>query len=225
MLNFARIITDDRNGRAMARALDAAAEYFNARVQAGLEQLYDVDKMSERRLDDVAWEYSLPWYDYNADIETKRRVIKSMRKTLMTIGTPRAVAEVVSSILGGTARLTEWPEYGGQAYHFRIISSDTVLSLNERAKLYAAINTVKNVRSVMDEMVWAYVSNGDVYVAGKAFAAFKYESRVNRASAESIFTVTGEDAILLGTFTVDENGNAYSVYAVNTDTDENAEVK
>lgn len=167
-LNIPQVILNDRNGRAMAAAVNAMAEYFLQRVQGGLSELMDVDSMSENRLDDLAWEYDLPWYDYHAAVESKRRTIKSMRSTLMTMGTPKAVADVISAMLGSKARLSEWQEYGADAYHFRVVSSSTILPQAEREKLYSAIAAIQNVRSIMDEILWAYGGDGVLFTGGKA---------------------------------------------------------
>lgn len=172
-LNVPQVILNDRNGRAMAAAVNAAAEYFLEKVQSGLSELMDVDAMSESRLDDLAWEYDLPWYDYTADVETKRRTIKNMRSTLMAMGTPKAVADVISAMLGSKARLSEWREYGAEAYHFRVVSSTTILPQTEREKLYSAIAAIQNVRSVMDEILWAYGGDGVLFTGGKAEIYFR----------------------------------------------------
>ena len=167
-LNFAQLILNDRNGRAMAAAIDAAAEYFLKHVNEGVKQITDVDSMTEARLDDVAWEYDLPWYDYSATVDVKRRTIKTIRPTLMTMGTPSAVTNVIGAMLGSKARLAEWFDYGAVAYHFRVVSSSAIIPQTEREKLYTAIAAVQNVRSVLDGIVWAYDANGAVFTGGKA---------------------------------------------------------
>ena len=159
-----QFIMRDRNGRALAMAIDAAMAKFKQIVQKGLADINDTDNMDEWRLDELAWEYALPWYDYSADIESKRRVIKSIYETISIMGTPRAVANVISASLGSVARLAEWFEYNGEPYHFRVISSGEILSATELAKLYSAIDAAKNVRSVMDNLLWAWAAQGDLYI-------------------------------------------------------------
>lgn len=167
----------DRNGRALAMAIDAAMAEFARIARDGVAQINDVDKMAEWRLDEVAWEYALPWYDYNADVESKRRVIQSIYDTISIMGTPRAVANVISASLGSVARLAEWFEYDGEPYHFRVISSGEILSTEELTKLYAAIDAAKNVRSVMDNLLWAWATEGSLNVLPGAQLALRIEAR------------------------------------------------
>lgn len=181
MISAPGFLRRDKNGRAIIAALDAALDIFVRDVDAALKRLLDVKYMDEARLDELAWEYALPWYDFSADVDIKRRTIADMRKTLMEMGTPAAMARVVSAQLGSAARLAEWFEYGGEPYHFRIISAGEILDAARRRKFYAAIDAARNVRSVMDEMIWAYAADGVGYTAAAAAsAAIRIESEVAR---------------------------------------------
>lgn len=170
-------LLSDRNGRAMAAAIDAMLDYLFLRIARGALEVVDVDGMSEWRLDEMAWEYALPWYDRGADVARKRRVIRGMRQTLMIMGTPRAVKNVVTDYLGSTARLAEWWEYGGEPYHYRVISSGAVLEGRERRVLYAALDAARNVRSYMDEMIWAWPADGRGHLAAGGQLATTYTAR------------------------------------------------
>ena len=50
----------DRNGYAMAKAVEAALKIMCSTVQTGLDIVKDVEQMPEWRLDEMAWEMGSP---------------------------------------------------------------------------------------------------------------------------------------------------------------------
>ena len=66
-----QFLLNDKNGYAMAKAIEAGINYMNTACLNGTKLIYDVDTMPEWRLDELAWEYNLV-YDYTADIDVKR---------------------------------------------------------------------------------------------------------------------------------------------------------
>lgn len=72
---FPKYLLNDKNGYALAKAIIKGMEIFIQTVQSGIDTVLDVDKMPEWRLDELAREYNC-LYDYNEDIETKRRWIR-----------------------------------------------------------------------------------------------------------------------------------------------------
>lgn len=95
-----RFLMNDKNGYALAKAIESCLICVVDIVAAGLLELLDVIHMSEWRLDEMAWEWNVTWYDYDADIETKRRTIAGMRSVFRTAGTPSAVKTVVEQYFG-----------------------------------------------------------------------------------------------------------------------------
>lgn len=163
----------DRNGRAMAAALDRAMEIFRRVIRTGIALINDASTMPEWRLDEIAWEYALPWYDYGADLEQKRRIIADMLITLKLMGTPQGVKNVIAQYLGESAELRE----SGGAYHFRAVSHGAPLAAADREQLYRAIRIAKNVRSHMDEMTWEWDGDGVIYIGAAAQIALRAEGR------------------------------------------------
>ena len=112
-----------------------------------------VDYLSEAVLDQLAYELHIEWYDSTADISVKKALIKNSDRVHMHLGTPYAVTQVINDYLNhGT--LQEWFEYGGDPYHFRVLTTaediaDPVLI----TKLTKAVNYSKNARSYFDGFV------------------------------------------------------------------------
>lgn len=137
----------DKNGYAMAKAIEAGLRYFLKVANDGLSMLSDIDNAPEWLLDELAWEYGC-LYDYNADIEAKRHWIKDATSLFSAYGTPRAIY----NFLGGffdKVELEEYWQYGGEPYHFRVTASGVWTNENE-AWLRKAVASAKNVRSVLD---------------------------------------------------------------------------
>ncbi len=148
----------DRNGYALAKAVESALKSMCATVQAGVDAVQDVDKMPEWRLDELAWEYGAEWYDYDATLEIKRSQIKGVQDFFNRLGTPYAVESALSAVYGdGTIK--EWFEYGGDPFHFKAYTTNASALTENRKKFIALLDVVKNVRSVLDGIVY-YGSGG-----------------------------------------------------------------
>lgn len=112
-----------------------------------------IDNLPEDVLDILAQDLKVDWYDYNAEIEVKRRTIKDNWHVHKKMGTKSAVETAVSDIWPVSV-VEEWFDYSGDPYHFRValgadqsdpdhpIHVDTVL---DKVKLF------KPVRAVMDD--------------------------------------------------------------------------
>ncbi len=143
----------DRNGYALIAAIAAADDYMTGKIDAAMEALYDVEKMPEWRLDERAWEMNLEWYDYTADVESKRDQIRGARDYFDRLGTPYAVERAIADVWG-EGRVEEWFDSGAQPYHFSVYTSNTGALAANRKKFLKILNEVKNVRSVLDNIVY-----------------------------------------------------------------------
>ena len=85
-----RFLRKDKNGGAIAAAIEAAMRYTAAQALTGLNLVADTDTMPEWRLDEMAWELNC-LYDYRAGAEQKRRWIKHSIPIYRIYGTPRAI--------------------------------------------------------------------------------------------------------------------------------------
>ena len=144
-----KFLLRDKNGYAIAMAIQAGMEYMLGRVDAGLAILHDVDEMPEWRLDEVAWETNC-LYDYTAGIEAKREWIRNAWKNSLLHGTPAGVMQYIQPFFP-EAKMEEWDEYGGEPYHFKIDLGEE-WSPESELVLVNAIDKGKNVRSVLDEV-------------------------------------------------------------------------
>ena len=146
-----KFILNDKNGYAMAKAIEAGLKYFLKKCQEGLDCVQDVDKMPEWRLDEMAWEYNV-LFDYAESIDAKRKWIKNATEYYAKYGTVAAIMKYLDGVFD-SVKVEEWWEYGGDPCHFRVIVTGEWSDVaDEWAK--KAIAEVQNVRSVLDNIIF-----------------------------------------------------------------------
>lgn len=177
-------ILKDKNGYAVAKAIEGAVRYMNNAILDGVKRISDIDSMPEWRLDELAWEYNATWYNYNAGIETKRMQIKGVLEYYNKLGTLFAVKRAISDVYG-TGSIEEWFRYGGQPYHFRVYTTNLNEIKNNYDRFLRLLDTVKNTRSVL-ENVYFYSTEikTTAHTATKAVGAYIRASAIARKYGE-----------------------------------------
>ena len=110
-----------------------------------------IDHLSEEVLDLLAWQFHIEGYDLATTIEEKRNLIKKSIELHRYKGTKYAIEEVLKA-LNLDGKISEWFEYNGTPYHFRVdidlkyqgLQSDTY------DKLLNLIEEYKNLRSKLE---------------------------------------------------------------------------
>lgn len=166
---FPDFILADKNGYAMAKAIERALQIMCSTIQTGVDNLQDIDKMPEWRLDEMAWELGC-LYDHNANIETKRRWIKDATPLYAALGTPQAIYNFIEGFFDQVELEEHW-QYAGDPFHFRVTVSGKWNDANE-AWLRRAIEASKNVRSVLDDI--ALGSGTTIIVSGEGGVLARY---------------------------------------------------
>lgn len=146
---FPRFLLEDREGYAMAKAIEAGLKEFLAIAQTGLDNWGDVENMPEWRLDEMAWEYSVP-YDYGAPEQVKRGWIRNTWELRNIAGTPGGVEKFLGSYLGNV-KVEEWWEYADSGSTFRVTAEDG-WDANKIAWAVQVIDKIRNLRSVMEAL-------------------------------------------------------------------------
>lgn len=149
-------ILADKNGYAMAKAIECGLQMMNTAIQEGFQNLSDPDWMPEWALDEKAWEYNLV-YDYTAPIETKRGWIKDAYEIATLGGTAAGIVRYLTPYFDN-ARVEQWWEYSGDPYHFRVVIAGERTDEKD-AWAQAAIAQIQNVRSVCDNIIYEQSSS------------------------------------------------------------------
>ena len=160
-----KFILGDKNGFALAKAIEAAMQQMNDIIKQGIDCLRDYDTMPEWRLDELAWETNC-LYDYNAEIETKREWIKNAAEYYAKYGTVTATIKYLEGRFD-TVNVNEWWQYDGDPYHFQVVVTG---EWSEEAAIWAekAVGATKNVRSILDGIQF---SSGEATIQVYAAAA------------------------------------------------------
>lgn len=114
-----RFIMRDKNGYAMAKAIEKCVQIVTEAAENAMATFGDVDRMPSWRLDELAREWNLI-YDFNAYITDKRRWVKNAWSSARYLGTPEAVAQHVGQMYMHV-EVQEWWEYDGEPWHYRLI--------------------------------------------------------------------------------------------------------
>lgn len=154
---------DDRTVRGLCAAADAMFKQLIKAIHLAWWRKY-IDELDADQLDDIAKQIGIAWYDDASDLFSKRNVLKNYENVLAIAGTPDAVKFAVKDLFG-EVEIIEWPEYGGQPYHFKMLVNAKLTEDNTR-RLESAIAGAKNVRSIMDSLETMRRSSVTVYVGG-----------------------------------------------------------
>ena len=97
--------------------------------------------------------------------EAKRNLIKSAIKIHRYKGTKYALIELFNS-LNLKGNLTEWFEYGGNPYHFKVsFDIDKFFEEKFEQDLLDLINENKNVRSILESLVLHLITKNNLAIA------------------------------------------------------------
>ena len=137
-----------------AVALAEAMADLLARRPEEIEQLriYPViDRLDERLLDILAYDFKVDWWDADYSLEEKRRTLKDSWRVHKTLGTKAAVETAIRAIYPMTT-VEEWFEYGGESYHFRlrINTTDDSIQSEKQRRVLSRLDCYKNLRSHLD---------------------------------------------------------------------------
>ena len=116
--HFSTALAEDEDIAALA---DAVAEQLAKQPgQIRLLLIYpNTDNLPEDLLDILAQDFNVYWWDGNASLETKRRIIKNAPASHRVMGTVAATKKQADAFFPGST-LEEWFNYGGDPGYFRL---------------------------------------------------------------------------------------------------------
>jgi phage tail P2-like protein len=166
----------DKQIYAAARALDDELQKITAATRNAL-LLPRLDELSEEVIDLLAWQWHVDFYEPSMSIETKRQLVRESIAWHRIKGTKAAVEKMAQTVFKGGV-VTEWFEYGGEPYHFRIdVLNAPNMTEENRGRLLAVVNASKNTRSWLDELRFRREAQNDMYYASAPTIHTTYEIR------------------------------------------------
>lgn len=148
-----------------------AAERF-AQIDLTTLLVYLVDLVDASALPSLAEQFhvqGLEGWLFASNEQEKRELIKQAIELHKYKGTPWAVRRVLE-IMSLPGTISEWFEYGGKAYFFKmeIELQERGLNENEFNALIALIHEYKNVRSKLEKIVVWIINQNQIPVIGSA---------------------------------------------------------
>lgn len=136
--------------------------------EIGKIQIYaSIDKLPEKILDELAWQFNCFEYNGTYSIDIKRELIKKCILTHRKRGTVEAVENVITDIFG-IGWVEEWFDYPeeGEPFHFKVHTTNPDVGTTEIAEFNRVLKTVKNARSILDEIIVELNIKGNIGTAG-----------------------------------------------------------
>ncbi len=141
----------DRQINAAAQALDEELQKVTATIKETLI-LPRIDELSEAVIDLLAWQLHVDFYEELTTLAEKRSAVKRSIAMHRIKGTRRAV-EIALHMVYESGKVSEWFEYGGRPYYFRVrfIRHETIRT-EDVDRVIRIIHTVKNTRSWLESI-------------------------------------------------------------------------
>ena len=112
-----------------------------------------IDELDEEVLDKLAYDFKIEWYEPLDSVENKRKTVKECIMVHKYKGTKFAL-ETALRCLYDDVEVFEWQDYGGEPYHFKVVIYDTSNDFSKRSRVIEKIMYYKNLRSVLDSIVF-----------------------------------------------------------------------
>lgn len=158
------VLAEDEGMMALAEPI---AEEMAARLpEIDTVRLYTrIDELPEELLDILAYDFKADWWEYNATLEEKRAIFKKIWFVHRHKGTKASVEEAVGAIFPG-AEVSEWFQYDGEPYHFRMnvpIKEQQVrnAATDYKDRVFFLVNYFKNLRSVLETILFTFETELD----------------------------------------------------------------
>lgn len=144
-------ISGDKKVQAICEVLDPYLEVLWEQID-NISIYKNIDKLDHEKLDHLAYQFHVDYYNPNLSLEKKRTAIKNSIPWHRHKGTPWAVEDLLSKMFSETW-LKEWFEYGGDPYYFRIYTTDSLSSRQQYRDFFKALWAIKNTRSWLDSFI------------------------------------------------------------------------
>ena len=139
----------DEANAALASVIDKLISKIGKRVK--IPRVWDMmEQMTDDELDEIAWEMGIDWYNSGWSRKQKIDVIKTYAPIMERQGTAWAVEELVTAVFG-IGEISEWYEYGGKPYFFKIRTS-ALMTKDGMKDFLLKVKTVKNERSHIESI-------------------------------------------------------------------------
>ena len=175
---------------------EAATSTYNILMYQTLDRLEDT-KFGNDLVNELAWQFHVDYYDHTAEFEVRKALVKQSIQIHRKKGTPQAVMDLLNTAFPTHTILMEWFNYGGEPYHFKIVTSS--MENVDEASFLKALGTVQNIRSRLDGIsVFTTVLNVAINNIQRA-TVIEYRPNICKVGEFMPYTAKNGDAIMFGT--------------------------
>lgn len=163
--NFIRTLPDVlRNDESMLALASGLADILAQRPGeiASIKIYQNIDALPESLLDQLAQDFNVAWWNYDWTIEQKQNMFRESWHIRKHLGTKYAVELALQSSFG-SGRVTEWFEYGGEPYHYRILDVDVNYIAANLRSFYKILEVVGRKSAVLDAIRTLSVRDATLY--------------------------------------------------------------
>ena len=152
-----------KNDASMFAIASSVADALSARVEEmdGIRVYSRIDELPEGLLDILAYDFKVDWWDADYTLAEKRQVLKDSWGVRRKLGTKAAVEMAISAIYGGTV-VSEWFEYGGEPFCFKLLIDSTFENIDpeKHRRVLERVGFYKNLRSWLDGVEYVAFPQG-----------------------------------------------------------------
>ena len=132
---------EDKTNQVLANGINNIFHTWSTDMDR-LPVINQIDKLKEAELDQLASDRNIFWYNYKANIEVKRALIKNAKTVFNRLGTVWAVESVMNDYLPKT-ELQEWFDYEGEPGYFRIVTNNIEIL---KTDIQTFLNILKGIK-------------------------------------------------------------------------------
>ena len=188
-------LMEDPAAQAFSYALREGTRLLNRYTQ--LCYVYcSIDTAPNDVVDLLAKELRTQYYSDALELDVKRGLVRNTLIWYMTAGTPAAVEELVG-IVFGEGEVSEWFEYGGKPYWFKI-KTNAILTEDMNTFFSDMIRRVKNTRSHIEAIEIHRTIEQTIYAGACCAPQYRPAAiidgySVEREAAQTIYAASASD--------------------------------
>ncbi|WP_310830374.1 phage tail protein [Paenibacillus pedocola] len=150
-------------------AMSTAATALDKQLQETTDMIRELNifgrsgEWTNGETDELAVQYRPPYYDPGLPLEQKRLLVKTSIPFHRHKGTAGAVEDLIA-ILFGEGAVEEWWEYGGDPYHFRVVTNNADVTAARAQEFIDAVDAVKRISAVLDSVTISQSEGLPLYI-------------------------------------------------------------
>lgn len=159
--NFLAVFPVALQGDQSSAALAKVTARLLARRPAEIDRIRiypDIDRLDEKLLDTLAYDYKVDWWDPDYGLTEKRRTLKGSWRVHKKLGTRFAVRTALQAVFP-KSDAEPWFLYEGKPYHFRlnIDLTEEKYSANKPGRAMELVRFYQSLRDRMDVIQYTMV--------------------------------------------------------------------